>query len=113
MRGATSLPFALAVTRKSIVALRPVQSHSWLLITEIHAPRRRLRYRGGRPPRTHHGPFLRAVQGALPIQCTRLAGGVVMDYDRLRQEEVLQGDKRSLLLNPPAPRLTMEIDGIY
>jgi general secretion pathway protein D len=34
-------------------------------------------------------------------------------YDRLRQEEVLQGDKRSLLLNPPAPRLTMEIDGIY
>ncbi|WP_235513202.1 MULTISPECIES: type II secretion system secretin GspD [unclassified Sphingomonas] len=34
-------------------------------------------------------------------------------YDRLRREEVLQGDKRSLLLNPPAPRLTMEIDGIY
>ncbi len=34
-------------------------------------------------------------------------------YDRLRQEEVLQGEKRSLLLNPPAPRLTMEIDGIY
>ncbi len=34
-------------------------------------------------------------------------------YDRLRQEEVLQGDKRSLLLNPPAPRLTMEINGIY
>ncbi len=34
-------------------------------------------------------------------------------YDRLRQEEVLLGDKRSLLLNPPAPRLTMEIDGIY
>ncbi|KQM33156.1 type II secretion system protein GspD [Sphingomonas sp. Leaf10] len=34
-------------------------------------------------------------------------------YDRLRQDEVLQGDKRSLLLNPPAPRLTMEIDGIY
>ncbi|MGW8190074.1 type II secretion system secretin GspD [Sphingomonas hankookensis] len=34
-------------------------------------------------------------------------------YDRLRRDEVLQGDKRSLLLNPPAPRLTMEIDGIY
>lgn len=34
-------------------------------------------------------------------------------YDRLRQEEVLQGETRSLLLNPPAPRLTMEIDGIY
>ncbi len=34
-------------------------------------------------------------------------------YDRLRQDEVLQGEKRSLLLNPPAPRLTMEIDGIY
>ncbi len=34
-------------------------------------------------------------------------------YDRLRGEEVLQGEKRSLLLNPPAPRLTLEIDGIY
>ena len=34
-------------------------------------------------------------------------------YDRLRQEEVAQGTKRSLLLNPPAPRLTLEIDGIY
>jgi general secretion pathway protein D len=34
-------------------------------------------------------------------------------YDRLRGEEILQGEKRSLLLNPPAPRLTLEIDGIY
>lgn len=34
-------------------------------------------------------------------------------YDRLRNEEVAQGTRRSLLLNPPAPRLTLEIDGIY
>lgn len=34
-------------------------------------------------------------------------------YDRLRGEELMLGEKRSLLLEPPAPRLTLEIDGIY
>jgi general secretion pathway protein D len=34
-------------------------------------------------------------------------------YARLRGEEIDQGSKRSLLLHPPGPRLTVEIDGIY
>jgi general secretion pathway protein D len=34
-------------------------------------------------------------------------------YRRLRGEEALLGERRSLLLRPPAPRLTVEIDGIY
>ncbi|MEZ0497778.1 type II secretion system secretin GspD [Sphingomonas sp. IW22] len=34
-------------------------------------------------------------------------------YQRLRGIEAGLADRRSLLLNPPAPRLTVEIDGIY
>ncbi|MCC2977850.1 type II secretion system secretin GspD [Sphingomonas sp. PL-96] len=34
-------------------------------------------------------------------------------YDRLRGDEAQLGEKRSLLLNPPRPRLSVEIDGIY
>ncbi|WP_249276399.1 type II secretion system secretin GspD [Sphingomonas baiyangensis] len=34
-------------------------------------------------------------------------------YQRLRGEELLINERRSLLLKPPAPRLTVEIDGIY
>ncbi|WNO54786.1 type II secretion system secretin GspD [Stakelama saccharophila] len=34
-------------------------------------------------------------------------------YARLRQEEQELSDDGSLLINPPAPRLTVEIDGIY
>jgi general secretion pathway protein D len=34
-------------------------------------------------------------------------------YRRLRGEEAQLGERRSLLLRPPAPRLTVEIDGIY
>lgn len=34
-------------------------------------------------------------------------------YRRLRGEESQLGDRSSLLLRPPAPRLTVEIDGIY
>lgn len=34
-------------------------------------------------------------------------------YQRLRGIEAGMNDRRSLLLNPPAPRLSVEIDGIY
>jgi general secretion pathway protein D len=34
-------------------------------------------------------------------------------YNRLRGDEAQLGEKRSLLLNPPRPRLSVEIDGIY
>lgn len=34
-------------------------------------------------------------------------------YARLRKEEQALGEKGSLLINPPGPRLTVEIDGIY
>ena len=34
-------------------------------------------------------------------------------YARLRGEEGALRDKGSLLLNPPKPRLTLEIDGLY
>lgn len=34
-------------------------------------------------------------------------------YDRLRTDEGTLRDKRSLLLHPPRPRLSVEIDGIY
>ncbi|MFZ3484714.1 type II secretion system secretin GspD [Sphingomonas sp. 3-13AW] len=34
-------------------------------------------------------------------------------YDRLRGDEVQLSEKRSLLLDPPRPRLSVEIDGIY
>ncbi|MFV1919508.1 type II secretion system secretin GspD [Sphingomonas sp. MJ1 (PH-R8)] len=34
-------------------------------------------------------------------------------YDRLRGDEAQLGEKRSLLLDPPRPRLSVEIDGIY
>ncbi|MBO9714897.1 type II secretion system secretin GspD [Sphingomonas sp.] len=34
-------------------------------------------------------------------------------YARLRADEIELGKTRSLLLKPPAPRLTVEIDGIY
>jgi general secretion pathway protein D len=34
-------------------------------------------------------------------------------YDRLRADEAANRRKNSLLLNPPPPRLTVEIDGIY
>jgi len=41
------------------------------------------------------------------------AAAAKVKYDRLRSDEIDQTRKRSLLLQPPAPRLTMEIDGIY
>ena len=34
-------------------------------------------------------------------------------YGRLRGEEAILRKKGSLLLNPPGPRLTLEIEGIY
>lgn len=34
-------------------------------------------------------------------------------YDRMRADEIANRRKNSLLLNPPPPRLTVEIDGIY
>lgn len=34
-------------------------------------------------------------------------------YNRLRGDEAQLGEKRSLLLDPPRPRLSVEIDGIY
>ena len=34
-------------------------------------------------------------------------------YDRMRADEIDLKHSPSLLLKPPAPRLTVEIDGIY
>ncbi|MFV0624480.1 type II secretion system secretin GspD [Sphingomonas sp. ac-8] len=44
---------------------------------------------------------------------TAAASATQTRYDRLRGDEAQLNEKRSLLLDPPRPRLSVEIDGVY